>query len=124
MSAREPLGTVVPMSQHGESPDSLESARQALAGRDADLAAADGDLAEALAGAHALAVESISRIKAINAELEAVTTNAPKDSPAGAHELGRHLVAKTRDIAAVVSETKAAVHVKAIALRELTDRYR
>lgn len=112
------------MSQHGESPDSLESARQALAGRDADLAAADRDLADALAGAHALAVESIGRIEAISAELDAVTTNAPGDSPAGAHELGRHLVAKNRDIAAVVSETKVAVHVKAVALKELTDRYR
>ena len=112
------------MSQYGDSPEALESARQALAARDADLAAADGDLADVLAGAHALAVESIGRIDAISAELDAAAGGTPKDSAAAAHELSRSLIARNRDIATVVGETKAAAHAKAVALKELTDRYR
>jgi len=112
------------MSQHGDSPDALESARRALAARAADLADADHALAEALAGAHAIAVESIGRLDAIGAELDVAAAGAPGDSPSAAHELSRHLVAKNRDIAAVVSEAKAAAHVKAAALKALTDRYR
>jgi hypothetical protein len=38
--------------------------------------------------------------------------------------LSRHLVDKNRDITAVVGEAKAAAHAKAVALKELTDRYR
>lgn len=112
------------MSQHGDSPDALESVRRALAARAADLADADLALAEAVAGAHAMAVESIGRIDAIGAELDAAATGAPGDSPSAAHELSRTLVAKNRDIAAIVSEAKAAAHAKAAALKELTDRYR
>jgi len=112
------------MSQHGDSPDALESVRRALAARAADLADADLALAEAVAGAHAMAVESIGRIDAIGAELDAAAAGAPGGSPSAAHELSRTLVAKNRDIAAIVSEAKAAAHAKAAALKELTDRYR
>jgi hypothetical protein len=112
------------MSQHGDSSDALESARRALAARDADLADADQALAETVAGAHAIAVEAIGRIEAIGAELVAAAAAGPGDSSAAAHEVSRRLVAKNRDIAAVVSEAKAAAHAKTVALKELTDRYR
>ncbi len=118
------MGTVVPMSQHGDSPHSLEAVRRALAVRDAELAAADRDLAEVLTDAHALAVESIGRIDAINAELDATDIRPPGDSPAAAHELSRHLIAKNRDIAAVVRDARAAAHAKAVVIQQLTDRYR
>jgi len=112
------------MSQHGDSPDALEAARRALAARAADLADADLALAEAVAGAHTVAVESIGRLDAIGAELDAAASEAPGGSPAAAHDLSRHLVAKNRDIAAVVSEARAAANAKVAALKELTDRYR
>jgi hypothetical protein len=112
------------MSQYGDSPDSLEAARRALAARDAELAAADLDLALALDDAHALALESIGRLDAIDAELDATDTRPPRDSPAAAHELSRHLIAKNRDIADVVRDAQAAATAKAVGLRELTDRYR
>ena len=112
------------MSQHGDSPDALEAARRVLAARDADLADADQALAAALAGAHALAVESIGRLDAISADLDAAATEAPGDSPAAAHELSRDLVAKNRDIAAVVSEARAAARAKTVAIKHLTQRYR
>lgn len=123
MSADGPLRTVVPMSQHGDSPDTLAAARQTLAARDADLADADRALAAVVGDAHALAVESIGRIDAIGAELDAAGTT-PHQSPAGAHELSRHLITKSRDIADVLNEVKAAAHTKALALKALSERYR
>lgn len=119
-----PLGTVVTMGQVGDSGGALESARQVLAARDADLADADRALADAVTGAHALAVESLSRIDAISDDVEAAATDQPKDGPAGARDVSRHLVAKNREVAEVVNEAKFAVQAKTVALRELTGRYR
>ena len=124
MSGVGPLGTVVPMGQVGDSGDALESARQVLAARDADLADADRALADAVAAAHALAVESLSRIDAISDDVEAAATDQPKDSPAGARDVSRHLVAKNREVAEVVNVAKAAIQAKTVALKELTGRYR
>ena len=95
-----------------------------LAARDADLADADRTLAEVIAGAHAIAVESIDRFDAIAAELDAVAVQGPQGSPSVAHELSRHLIATNRGIAAAVSEARAAAHAETIALQTLTDRYR
>lgn len=124
MYRRQPLGTVVHMSQQGNSAAALEAARRALAARDADLADADRVLARAVADAHAIAVESIGRIDAIKADIDAAVTDQPKDSAAGAHEFGRHLIAKNRDIAAVVTEAAAVAQAKTVAVKELQERYR
>ena len=124
MSGVGPLGTVVPMGQVGDSGDALESARQVLAARDADLADADRGLADAVAAAHALAVEALSRIDAISDDVEAAATDQPKNGPAGARDVSRHLVAKNREVAEVITEAEIAVQAKTVALRELTGRYR
>ena len=76
-----------------------------------------------LPAAHALAVDSIGRIDAITAEVEDVAAQQSKDSPAEAREVGRHLVAKNREIAEVVQAAKAEVDAKTIALKQLTERY-
>lgn len=102
----------------------LGEARRRLAARDADLADADRALAQAVAGAHALAVESIGRIDAIAAHVESAAVDQPKENAADAREVGRNLVARNREIADVVREAKASAEAKTIALRELTDRYR
>lgn len=112
------------MPEFGHFPDALESARRALAARDADLVDADRALADAVAGAHAAAVESVRRIDAIGADLDAAVGQSPRDNPAQARELSRTLLAKNRDIAAVVTEAKAVAHSKAVELKELTERYR
>jgi hypothetical protein len=112
------------MPQFGDTADALEAARRLLAARDADLFDADRALAEAIHGAHAIAVDSIDRIDAITAEVETAATDHPKDTAAGAREVGRHLLAKNREIAAVISEARAAAEAKTVALKELTDRYR
>ena len=124
MSRGQPVGTVVPMSQQGNSAAALEAARRALAARDADLADADRVLAAAVADAHAVAVESIGRIDAIKADVDAAVSDQPKDSAAGAREFGRNLVTKNRDIAAVITEAVAEAQAKTVALKELQERYR
>lgn len=124
MSAAGPLSTVVPMSQYGDSPDSLQAARRALHARDDEIAAADRDLVEVLNDAHALALESIGRIEAIDAGLDDAAAQPPGDSPPAARELSRHLIARNREIAAVVSEAQAAAQAKVVAIEKLTDRYR
>jgi hypothetical protein len=118
------VSTVVPMSQFGSTADALEAARRALAARDADLSEADRALAEAIHGAYTIAVDSINRIDAINAEVDAAATDHPKDTAAGAREIGHHLLAKNREIAAVIIEAQAAAEAKTIALKGLTERYR
>jgi hypothetical protein len=111
------------MVQAGNSADALAAARRALAARDADLADADRALAETLAGAHAIAVESIGRLETISAEIDSAATEQSHDSAAGAHEVGRQLVAKSREITEVITSAEAAVDAKTVALRELTGRY-
>lgn len=110
------------MGQSGDSVEALDAARRRLAARDADLAAADRALVDVVAGAHAVAAESIGRIDTIAAEVEAAI-GQPGDGPAGAREVARHLVAKNREIAEVVRDARAALEAKTVALRELTDRY-
>ncbi len=111
------------MAQAGQSGDAFEAARRLLAARDADLADADRALAAAVTGAHDIATGSIGRLEAINDEIEAATEQ-PRDSAAGAREVGRHLVAKNREIADVVGAAKDAIHAKTVALKELAERYR
>lgn len=118
-----PLGTVVPMTAGGESAEALEAARRALAARDADLADADRALAEAVAGAYAIAVESIGRIDAIGTEVEAAAAEQPTDTAAGAREVGRHLVTKNRETADVIREAQAAADAKTLVLKQLSERY-
>jgi ABC-type transporter Mla subunit MlaD len=112
------------MAQAGDSAEALAAARRALATRDAELADADRALLDAVADVQAVAAESIGRLDTISADIETTATDQPKDSPAGAREVGRHLVTKNREIAAVVREANAVAEAKTIALKELIGRYR
>jgi hypothetical protein len=110
--------------QEGESGTELASARAALTARDADLAEADRLLVEVVAAAHALAAESIARIEAIKADLDAVASGPSPDSPAAAHDATRLLVAKQREIADIVNDARAAAEAKTVVLQNLIERYR
>jgi hypothetical protein len=107
----------------GDSGDALEAARRLLAVRDADLADADRVLAETVVRAHRVALESIGRIESIASEVEAAT-GQPKDSAASAREVGRYLVAKNREITAVISEAKDAINAETVVLKQLAQHYR
>lgn len=117
------VGTVLPMSQAGDSGEALEAARRALAARDADLADADRVLAQTVREAHSVAVEAIGRIEAIGSDIEAVVT-VRREGAAEGREIGRQLVAKNREIADAVAEAKASAHAKTAVLQQLMDRYR
>jgi hypothetical protein len=110
--------------QEGESGPQLASARAALAARDADLADADRLVAEAVAAAHAAATYSIARMDEIRADLDAVATARAQESPAEAHELTRLLVAKQREITALVQDARAVAESNTIVLQHLSERYR
>lgn len=111
------------MAQVSESGEAFEEARRLLALRDADLADADRALAATVADVHGIAVDSIRRIEAIRSEIESVTEAGPTDSAAGARAVSRHLVARNREIADVITEARDAVHAKTVALEQLAQRY-
>ncbi len=113
------------MAQHsGISGDALGSARAALAARDRELADVDRELAAAVAGAHAIAVEAARQLDAVSAQIETAAAQQSVDSPVVAHELARLLVAKQREMLAIVSRARAEVDAKTAALHQLTDRFR
>ena len=113
------------MAQHsGISRDALESARAALAARDRELADVDRELADAVAAAHVIAVESTRQLDAVSAQIEAAAAQQSVDSPVVAHELARFLVAKQREMIAIVSRARAEVDAKTAVLQRLTDRFR
>lgn len=110
--------------ESGQAGRALESARAALAARDADLAAADRALTAVVASAHRAAVMSIDRIEAISTDIDAAVSGRRLDGPAAAHELSRFLLDRQRAIGAVLYEAMAVAQSKTLVLQELTDRYR
>lgn len=112
------------MVRAGDSDDALAAARRLLAARDADLADADRELAETVAGAHRIAADAIGRIDAIAADIESAATDQPRDTASAAREVSRSLIARNRDVSAVIREAQEAVHTEIVALQRLSERYR
>lgn len=112
------------MAQEGESGQALTAARAALTARDAELAAADRVLRAIVAEAHAVAAESVDRIAAIRADIDAAPAGRSVDGPAAAHALSRLLIAKQREITAVVNAARAEVDAKTVALQGIAEQYR
>lgn len=113
------------MAQHGGiSGDALESARSALAARDRELADADLELTDAVATAHTIATEAIRQLDTVAAQIEAVVEQQGIDNALAAHELARFLIAKQREMIAIISAARAEVDVKTAVLQQLTDRFR
>jgi hypothetical protein len=113
------------MAEHlGASGEALESARSLLAARDRDLAAADAELAEVVSGAYAAATQSIRRLDAISAEIEAAVARHAVASPSEGREFARFLIAKQREVSDVVLAARADSDAKVAVLKELSGRYR
>lgn len=80
--------------------------RAALAAVQNTAAEADGVLADVLAGAHAASREGAERLNAVAAELDDVDpAGFAVDTPLGAREFQKFLIAQQQKIIAVVSET-------------------
>lgn len=115
----------------GRSIDAVMARRNAVAEQDAALAEADRQLAEVVAGAHAVAISTVERLNSIQAEIDALATSLSDDpsvlaadTPTGALELQRFLLAKQREIVTAVSEASAEASAKVEALQRLRDSYR
>jgi hypothetical protein len=112
--------------QAGHSVAAIQARQAALAKHHGTVAEADRVLAEALASAHAAMRESVRRLDAIADEIErAVPGQADLtiDTPLGAREFQRFLLAKQREIAAVVTDAHELDRAKRAVLDGLRDQY-
>lgn len=112
--------------QTGPSVDAIRARQEALVKQHGAVAEADRILAETLVSAHAAMRESVRRLDAISAEIDrAVTDQAvlAVDTPLGAKEFQRFLVAKQREIEAVVANARELDRTKSAALQRLRQHY-
>ena len=115
------------MSQEaGPSVAAIQARQSALASRHSMAADADRVLAEVLASAHAAMRESIRRLDAIGNQIDrAVLDQADLavDTPMGAREFQKFLVAKQREITAVVADAHELDRAKRAVLDGLRAQY-
>lgn len=90
----------------GSGEEALAGSAASLSARDVALADADRELVAALRAAHDATARAIQRLDAIHAEIEsAVEKRTALDTAPGAREFQRFLLAKQREIIAIVEET-------------------
>jgi vacuolar-type H+-ATPase subunit E/Vma4 len=112
--------------QAGGSVEAIAARQAALSARHAASAEADRALAEALASAHAATVESIARLDAIAAEIDAAVTKQAAlalDTAMGAREFQKFLIARQQEISAVVSQARELDGATRAALDKLREHY-
>jgi len=112
--------------QVGQSIGAIGERQAALARQHAAAADADRVLAEALASAHAATVEGVRRLDAIAAEIDRAVANQTAiglDTSMGAREFQRFLIAKQREILAVVADAQELDTAKKALLEKLTAHY-
>ena len=112
--------------QAGRSIGAIGEMQAALSAQHAAAADADRALAEALASAHAATVDGVSRLDAIAAEIDSAVTNQAAlglDTAVGAREFQKFLIAKEREISAVVAHAHELDSAKAALLDTLREHY-
>lgn len=112
--------------QAGPSVGAIQERQSALASRHGTAAEADRVLAEVLADAHAAIRESVRRLDAIAEEIERAARHQPAlaaDTPLGAREFQKFLLAKQREIAAVVAHAHELSQAKRTVLEGLRAQY-
>jgi Domain of unknown function (DUF4226) len=112
--------------QAGHSVGAIQARQATLAQHHGTVAEADRVLADALVGAHAAIRESVRRLDAIADEIErAVPAQADLgiDTPLGAREFQRFLLAKQREIAALVTNAHELGRAKRAVLDGLRTQY-
>lgn len=110
--------------QTGPSIAAIQAQQAGLASRHSAISDADRALMDALATAHAEMREGVRRLDAIAAEIEqAVSDQSAADTPLGAREFQRFLVAKEREIAAVMAHVRDVAQAKSAVLQGLREHY-
>ena len=112
--------------QVGRSIGAIGERQAALSTRHVAAADADRALADALAEAHAANVEAVRRLDGIAAEIDGAVANQAAlglDTAIGAREFQKFLIAKQREIAAVVANAREVGAAKKAALDALREHY-
>ena len=112
--------------QGGHSIVAIGDRQAALSTRHAEVADADRALAVALAEAHAATVEAVRRLDGISAEIDGAVANQGAlglDTAMGAREFQKFLIAKQREISAVVSTAREVGEAKKTVLDTLREQY-
>ena len=112
--------------QAGPSLEAIQARQSALANQHGSVAEADRVLAEVVASAHAAIRESIRRLDAIADEIDRAApgqANLAVDTPMGAREFQKFLIAKQREIATVVADAHELDRAKAAVLESLRAQY-
>ncbi|MEB4209263.1 DUF4226 domain-containing protein [Mycobacterium sp. 94-17] len=106
--------------------EAVEARRSTLAGQRDAASEADRMLIDVLTSAHDAARAGVRRLDAIAEEIERATVNQADlaiDTPMGAREFRKFLVAKQREIASVVAEAREFGQAKSAVLQSLQDQY-
>jgi hypothetical protein len=112
--------------QAGPSLDAIQARQSAMANQHGSVADADRVLAEVVASAHAAIRESIRRLDAIADEIDRAAPNQANlavDTPMGARDFQKFLIAKQREIAAVVADAHELNRAKVAVLEGLREQY-
>ncbi len=112
--------------QIGPSVTALRSRQSLLANQQGAAAEADRLLGEVLASAHAATRESVRRLDVIAEEIESAVVQRERlavDTPLGVREFQRFLLAKQREIRAVVADASELARAKSVVLETLRERY-
>lgn len=111
--------------QAGPAMAAIRAKQAALADRHRTLAEADQLLAGVLQEAHASAVTARRRIDSIAAEIGAGVQQAgfAVDTPLGAREFQRYLLARQRELIAIVADGQQDATAKRVLLESLSARY-
>ncbi len=112
--------------QSGLSTGAIGEKQAALSRQLAAAADADRALVEALSSAHAATLDGARRLDAIAAEIDRAVENQAAiglDTTIGAREFQTFLVAKQREILAVVSAARELDAAKAAVLQKLRQHY-
>ena|SRR5208283_4158726 len=112
--------------QAGPSVAAMQAQQSALASQHGTAADADRVLAEVLASAHAAVRESIRRLDAIAEQIDRAALHRADlavDTPMGAREFQKFLVAKQREITAVVADARELDRAKKAVLDSLRTQY-
>ncbi|MBS4728088.1 DUF4226 domain-containing protein [Mycobacterium sp. SM1] len=112
--------------QTGRVAAALQAGQAALARQRGVAAEADRALADVLAAAHATVVEATGRLDEIAAEIDHAVRNQAAlavNTPIGAREFRRFLIAKQREIIAVVSHAHQVDMQAQTVLKALRSQY-
>jgi hypothetical protein len=112
--------------QAGLSIGAIGEKQAALSKQHVAAAEADRALADALASAHAATLEGVRRLDAIEAEINHAVANQAAiglDTAMGAREFQKFLIAKQREISAVVSTARELGDAKKAVLDTLRGQY-